>query len=209
MQQQTTDAGAVPEKKPTSSKTAKGLTGCGGCGCALGLLSLFAGGIMLLMGMTDSKVDELVGPGAVVLGLSVVIGFFGAALLIGGLIAMKKAKKAVEKDEPGPGGGGELPGQQEPAAPQPGTPQPGAPQMQPTEQAAPQYGQPQQPQQPQYGQPQQPQYGQPQQPQYGQPPQPQYGQPQQPQQPQQQEQPQQPQQPGGLPPWDPNKPQGG
>lgn len=125
MQQQTTGQDAIPVKKPTSGKTAKALTGCGGCGCLLGLLSLFAGAFMLAWGLTNRAVDELVGPGAAVLGLAVIIGFFGAALLIGGIIAMKRAKKAEAGQAPEIGGGAQPLPQPAPQQPQPGAGQQG------------------------------------------------------------------------------------
>ena len=95
MQQQGLDQAALPEKKPTSGKTAKVITGCGGCGCLFGLLATLSGALLLVWGLTDSKVDELVVPSAGILVLAVVISFFGAALLIGGIIAGRKAKKGA------------------------------------------------------------------------------------------------------------------
>jgi len=100
MQQQGIDAAALPEKTPTSGKTAKVITGCGGCGCLFGLLATLAGALLLAWGLTDSKVDELVVPSAGVLVLAVVISFFGAALLIGGIIAGRKAKRAARPAAP-------------------------------------------------------------------------------------------------------------
>jgi hypothetical protein len=88
---QATQGHPFPEKRPTSGKAAKAITGCGGCGCAFGLVSLLAGAVMLGWGMTDRAVDELVAPGAAVLGLAVVVGFFGLAMLIGGIIALRRS----------------------------------------------------------------------------------------------------------------------
>ncbi len=94
MQQQGFDQTALPVKKPTSGRTAKVITGCGGCGCLSGLVATLAGALLLVWGLTDSKVDELVVPSAGILVLAVVVCFFGAALLIGGIIAGRKAGKA-------------------------------------------------------------------------------------------------------------------
>ena len=80
-----------------------------GCGCLFGLVATLAGALLLVWGLTDSKVDELVVPSAGILVLAVVISFFGAALLIGGIIAGRKAKKASPD-----AGGAPPPGQQVP-----------------------------------------------------------------------------------------------
>ncbi len=90
--------GTTLEKKPTPGKVAKAVTGCGGCGCLLALVSLCAGGVMLAWGTTDSKVDELVGPGAAVLVLGLVVGFFCLAVLIGGIVALRRAGSARAPD---------------------------------------------------------------------------------------------------------------
>ena len=130
MQQQGIDRTSLPEKKPTSGKTAKVITGCGGCGCLTGLLSTLAGAVLLAWGLTDSKVDELVVPSAGILVLAVVIGFFGAALLIGGIIAGRKAKKAAEQAGPASPAAAPPPQQQYQPPQQPA--QPGAPQPPPS-----------------------------------------------------------------------------
>lgn len=129
MQQQGIDPAALPEKKPTSGKTAKVITGCGGCGCLFGLVATLAGAVLLAWGLTDSKVDELVVPSAGILALAVVISFFGAALLIGGIIAGRKARKAEQE------GGAAPPAQ--PVAPQQQMQPP--PQYPPQQPASPQY----------------------------------------------------------------------
>ena len=116
MQQQQLDQAALPGKKPTSGKTAKVITGCGGCGCLSGLLASLTGALLLVWGLTDSKVDELVVPSAGILVLAVVISFFGAALLIGGIIAGRKARKAQKEEGGGPDDSAGAPPQQ-PAAP--------------------------------------------------------------------------------------------
>ena len=108
-------------KQPTSGRTARLVSGCGGCGCLFGLVAMIAGAAMLAWGATDSKVEELVAPGALVLVLAVVAGFFGAALLGGGLYALSRARKAGQADRPD-----QAPGNAPPAAP-PGTPPPGPP----------------------------------------------------------------------------------
>lgn len=121
-------------KAPTSGKVAKGLTGCGGCGCLFGLTALLAGGVMLAWGATDSKVDELVGPGALVLVLGITIGFFALAVLIGGIVALRKARAAPEQPQapdsppaaPVPVDSGPPPGPTSPRTP-PGAPPPGPP----------------------------------------------------------------------------------
>jgi hypothetical protein len=86
----------VTDKRPTSGRAAKAITGCGGCGCLTGLVALIAGGIMLAWGSTDSKVTELVAPGAAVLVLAIAIGFFASAVLIGGVVAMTRARRSAE-----------------------------------------------------------------------------------------------------------------
>lgn len=137
--QQQIDQSALPEKKPTSGKTAKVITGCGGCGCLFGLVATLAGAFLLVWGLTDRAVDELVVPSAGILVLAVVISFFGVALLIGGIIAGRKAKKAEQEGGPDDSAGAPPPAQ--PVAPQ----QPASPPQQQVQ--APQ--QPYQPQQPQ------------------------------------------------------------
>jgi len=133
-------------KTPTSSKTAKAITGCGGCGCLTGLLSVIAGGGLMAWGAIDSKVDELIAPGAGVMVLAVFIGVFRTGFLIGGIIAMVRSKRRVDElqDElpsSSDGAPGVTPGsvsaQQPPpdagassgggAVPPPGTPPPGPP----------------------------------------------------------------------------------
>jgi len=126
---QQAQAAAVPEKKPTSGGAAKAITGCGGCGCATGLTCLLVGAVLLGWGLSDSKVEELVPFGAGILGLSVVVGFLGLALLIGGIVALRRARKP----EPG----------SPPKGPQPSAPQP--PQYTPQPQQPPQAYTPQQP----------------------------------------------------------------
>jgi hypothetical protein len=132
MQQQGIDPVALPEKRPTSGKTAKVITGCGGCGCLFGLVATLAGAFLLVWGLTDSKVDELVVPSAGILALAVIISFFGVALLIGGIIAGRKAKKAAQGGGGPDGSAGPPPPQQQMQPPQQYPPQqPSAPQYPP------------------------------------------------------------------------------
>lgn len=122
MQQQASEPVALPEKTPTSSKTAKVITGCGGCGCLFGLLALVVGAGLLGWGLTDRAVQELVAPSAGILALAVFICFFGAALLIGGIVALRKAGKAQGAQgvvQPAPAGQQPYEPQQ-PVAPRPG-----------------------------------------------------------------------------------------
>jgi hypothetical protein len=77
------------------SGASKALTGCGGCGCLLGVLSLLAGVVMAGWGMTDSKVTELVMPGYGSLVGGVIFGLIGAVLLG---VSMMMGKKKGDDD---------------------------------------------------------------------------------------------------------------
>jgi hypothetical protein len=115
---QTTGIDAAPPKTPTSPGVARGLTGCGGCGCLLGLASLVAGIVMVIVGETNSRLTELTPAGGAVLAFGVVIGFLATAVLIGGIVAIRKIDKAVTPADPPAGAEGPQPeGPQAPPTP--------------------------------------------------------------------------------------------
>lgn len=81
-------ASPAPAPAPASN-SGKMVAGCGGCGCALGLLLGLVGTVLFVWGNNDSKVDELIPVGGVMMGVSGLANFAGLVVLVAGIFMMK------------------------------------------------------------------------------------------------------------------------
>jgi len=75
------------------TQTPKILAGCGGCGCLLSFIGSLAGAVMLVVGMNNRRLDELVPAGGITLGVAGLFFLIGAPLLAIGLFKLKQQPK--------------------------------------------------------------------------------------------------------------------
>jgi hypothetical protein len=83
--------GVTPDPREKNAKLARG---CGGCGCALGLLT-FIGGVVLIAFGTQPATTEAMPFGVITTGLSLPIGLIALVLLIWGLSTLGKIRKGT------------------------------------------------------------------------------------------------------------------
>lgn len=79
----------APDPREKNAKVARG---CGGCGCALSLLTLIGGVVLIAFG-TQPATTEAMPFGVITTGLSLPIGIVALVLLIWGLSTLGKIRR--------------------------------------------------------------------------------------------------------------------